>query len=386
MKVLTIGWFIVFTIMGLINLYIFNSYLDIPFKEFRSVKLSVYVGIHLFLGLATIIYFYMFFNGKTDNKFSKGLSNIAGFHIVLSTYVALFYFIYDLVYFTRDKINYPEWLRAFGYNLFFGGFIIFALAGFIAIMGLYNSKKLDIKNYRVEMDKKSSNISSLKAVYLSDGHINTSITKDNIDEVIDKVNSLNPDVVFLGGDFFDEGSTVEDKKVSSKKLGQIKTKYGIFAVEGNHEYKSGDSNILEEMSYLKNEGIIVLSDEVYNTGEFSIIGRKDDEQEKTLDELVEKADRNLPIIFLNHKPKFGETLENDEIELQLSGHTHNGQYMPLEGLNFINRKLRKESVYGHHLEGKLNIIVSSGVGDWGVPIRTGSRREIVDIEIDFVED
>ncbi len=186
------------------------------------------------------------------------------------------YLVHDIVYTTRNLIPYPENLKIFTEKLFFGGFVIFGLAAVISIFSIFNSKMIKTKEYNIQLDKKESILEELNIIYISDGHIGTTLNKDNINKLVEKINKLNPDIVFLGGDYFDEGSTENTKKISSKELSKIKSKYGIYAVEGNHEYKSGDSKINEEMQYFKDVGIKVLQDEVFEIeNKLYIVGRKD---------------------------------------------------------------------------------------------------------------
>ena len=139
------------------------------------------------------------------------------------------------------------------------------------------------------------------------------------------------------------------------------------------------------MNYLKDVGINVLRDEYVKVGEdFYIVGRKDKMgNQKPLDELTVDIDEDLPVILLDHRPDYKETSVNPKISLQLSGHTHSGQYFPIQIFDFLYSKISKQYMYGHHKIGELEHIVSSGVGDWGIPVRMGSKREIVNVKLSF---
>lgn len=385
MKPLTRGWISVFLAMLGINLYIWNQYWQIGFIYSKNLKLSIYLLIHLILVGISIYYFCLFFRGKRNNKKSKILGKISGFYISFIGYSLIFYLIYDLFKLTKNIIAYGQDIENLISKIFFGGFLIFFWAGFLAILSLVNSRRFRIKSYRLNLARKNSNLKSLNLGYISDGHIGISLNVDNIDGLVDSLNNLNLDALLLGGDFFDEGTSGWEKIIVVEKLAQVKSKYGIYSIEGNHEYKSDLCDIEMEMNYFKNMGIRVLGDDaICIDGEFYLIGRRDKKSKKIdLSKITRSMNRNLPTILLEHRPNFRESIREEKVDLQISGHTHSGQFLPMRLLDFIFPKLRGEYIYGYHKIGRLHHIVSSGVGDWGVPIRLASRREIVNIRLEF---
>jgi predicted MPP superfamily phosphohydrolase len=165
-------------------------------------------------------------------------------------------------------------------------------------------------------------------------------------------------------------------------LGRLSAPLGVWAVTGNHEYIGGD---LEEFSKrVEADGIRLLMDEaVLIADAFYVIGRKDrsaarrGEGRKPLGELTEGLDRGLPLIVADHQPFNLEEAEAAGVDLQVSGHTHNGQIWPgplvIKGLY--------ENGYGLLYKGKTAVVVTSGFGTWGPPLRLGTRAEIVFIEL-----
>jgi len=116
---------------------------------------------------------------------------------------------------------------------------------------------------------------------------------------------------------------------------------------------------------------------------FVLIGRDDLSQHrrKALDAILTGIDRNLPLILLDHNPaRMGDALKNN-IDLQLSGHTHNGQIFPL---NLLVRKIY-QLAYGYQKTGNTHYYVSSGLGLWGAPIRIGTQSEIVTIDLQLTQ-
>ncbi len=385
MKAFTLGWAIVYLIILLVNVYIWSKYWSYQFRNNRRPKIFVYFIIHFILVLISIYYFKLFFSGNTTSCLARLLSYIAGFYLTFINYSMLIYLFHDLVYSTRNLFKYPHKIKRFGYMVFFGGFLIFTLASGISVYGIYNADRFVEKKYELKLASKDSGLDNLNIVFLSDGHIGTSLNINNIGELVDRVNEINPDIVLLGGDFFDEGTSEEVKELVAKELGGLVSKYGIFAIEGNHEYKSGNSNIDQQMKYLSDQGIVVLQDKVVLVDQsFYIVGRKDSHgNSKRLEELMKEVDRNLPVIILDHRPTYRETEKFDSIDLQLSGHSHSGQIFPMQIFENISMGFTKTYIYGRTKRGNTSYIVSSGIGNWGIPIRIGSRREIVNVEIDF---
>ena len=158
---------------------------------------------------------------------------------------------------------------------------------------------------------------------------------------------------------------------------------GVYGITGNHEYINGvDSSV----NYMKELKVIPLRDSSITIDNgFVLIGREDRskglKKRIPLKELVQNSEKNLPVILLDHTPfQLEEAMENG-VDLQLSGHTHHGQMFPI---NLITSKIYELS-QGYKKKGKTQYYVSSGVGTWGPPVRTGSRSEIVDIKIKFTK-
>lgn len=219
----------------------------------------------------------------------------------------------------------------------------------------------------------------------SDLHLGTILGRSFLNDLVDKINALKPDIILLAGDIIDEDINPVIKNNVGEELVRLKSKYGVFAITGNHEYIGG---VKTAVQYLTAHGINVLRDRYEKVaGSFYVVGREDrsirqfaGKQRKNLNELLAGIDKSLPIIMMDHQP-FGlnEAFENG-IDLQFSGHTHNGQLWPI---NFIIEKIY-DLAWGYEVRGDTHYYVSCGVGGWGPPIRTGSRPEIINFKINFV--
>ena len=220
---------------------------------------------------------------------------------------------------------------------------------------------------------------------ISDVHMGITIKENGVNKMVNSINKLNPDIVLFCGDIFDESTPTKLKEYSTEAFKNIKSKYGVYDITGNHEYSAGD--LSETISYFEDANIKFLQDESIKIADsFYVVGRNDPanrrvtgQDVKPLEEILKDVDKSLPIIVLNHRPENLEEAETENVDLQLSGHTHKGQIFPGNLVtNYLNEK-----DYGHLKKDNFNLIVSSGYGTWGPPMRIGSKSEIVNIRVNF---
>jgi predicted MPP superfamily phosphohydrolase len=236
----------------------------------------------------------------------------------------------------------------------------------------------------MSIPKKNSKLNSLNVVVASDIHLGTIVSKKQLNAFVEKANALQPDIVLLPGDIFDEDIGPIIKKNLGEDLEKLKSKYGVYAVTGNHEYIGGVESAVE---YMEKHGINVIRDSaVLIDSSFYIIGREDrsvnrfsDKTRKDLFEITKDIDKNYPAILLDHQPFQLNLASENWIDLQLSGHTHHGQLWPL---NYITSAIYEIS-WGYKKIGQTHYYVSSGYAGWGPPVRTGSRTELINIKIRF---
>ena len=262
--------------------------------------------------------------------------------------------------------------------------LIFTLG--LVVFGSINAKNPVVQHYDIKIDKAAGTLERLRVVAVSDIHLGEINHNGTLTKMVDMINGLGPDLVLLPGDIIDEDVGPFIKQNMTATFQQLNPKYGIYAVPGNHEYIGG--SIKDAVALLEAAGIKVLRDSFVKIDDsFYIVGRDDSshphfDSETTLKSLalvLEGADRNLPLILLNHQPKQLDEAEKEGIDLQLSGHTHRGQMFPN---NLITSRIF-EIDWGLLKKGNFHLIVSSGFGTWGPPIRVGNRPEIVDIMITF---
>lgn len=218
-------------------------------------------------------------------------------------------------------------------------------------------------------------------VLASDIHLSAIINRDKLAQYVALINSQNPDIVLLAGDISDRNIKPLIDGRLSELLASITSTYGTYAVTGNHEYYGGDKEAL--YSYYRSSGINMLIDSVafvnVSNGVLNIIGRDDktNHHRKSLSMLLEGVDKKWPVILMDHQPYNFQEAELAGVDLQVSGHTHQGQFWP--GSFFVKKMY--ELSYGYKVRTKTHYVVSSGLGLWGPEFRIGTSSEIVLIHL-----
>lgn len=263
--------------------------------------------------------------------------------------------------------------------------LVFIVVIGLVVYGAYNANQIKEADYRIQIDK-STYLDHLNIVLISDlhlGHINDTAF---LAEVVDRVNGLQPDVVLMTGDIFNGNYyALSNPSQGIELLNNIKSTYGVYACLGNHD---AGRSYEEIVNFIEQSNIKLLNDEhVVIDNQFVLVGRKDSSpigdqgkpREATTD-IMSKIDPNMPIIVMDHQPANMHQYGN-EVDLILSGHTHQGQMFPA---NLITNAMFTVD-YGHYQKDKDSpqVIVTSGVGTWGPPLRIGTNSEIALIEVDF---
>lgn len=230
----------------------------------------------------------------------------------------------------------------------------------------------------VPLDNLPKGLDGFTIAQVSDLHVGPIIDKSYADKVAEIVNGLNADMVALTGDFVD--SSVADIADEVIALNTLRSRHGTYYVTGNHEYYSGAD---EWQAYFKTQGIHVLANEhdiiehngarlvIAGVNDYSTIkiGRSDAcNPEKAL----QGAPADLKKILLAHQPITYTLSESQGVDLQLSGHTHAGQYFPFSMVIRLFQRYYK----GLNRHNNMWIYVNSATGYWGPPLRAGVPGEI----------
>lgn len=247
--------------------------------------------------------------------------------------------------------------------------------------GIYNLHHIKPTSYTLFTDK---DIEPTKIVFLADLHYPTGMTPYSLTKLVSHLEKENPDFYALGGDIVDEFTTKDEMETVFAELGKLSQVAPVYYVYGNHDnqhYSSQPVFTKEEIKKeLEQNQIQVLQDTVVQTDAITLIGREDAEEKdrKSLEELAGPTEDTYKIV-LDHQPiELDNCIQND-IDLQISGHTHRGQIFPLGFLSNLFRV--NEHDYGIKQQEGFTQITSSGVNGWGFPLRTEGKSEYVVIHI-----
>ncbi len=272
--------------------------------------------------------------------------------------------------------------------------IILPLAlGIIGSIGYYNYRNTEITMTKIAIDKKS-NIENIKIAFVADLHLTTTSNKNLFVDMVEKINSQKPDIIIFGGDVL-QNSHTKVKDEYADVFSKLQSTYGTYTVLGNHEYYGSD--VEENIKYLERHNITVLRDEVLKIGGINFIARDDVRRDYTAGErksLQELYDANTisldePIIVIDHNPQSIPESLNSKADIQLSAHTHAGQFFPYN----ILLKMKLANAYGYKKIDTLHTVVTSGVGvgfwkivgPWQMPYRFGTRSEISMVDVNFTK-
>lgn len=194
--------------------------------------------------------------------------------------------------------------------------------------------------------------------------------------MVKKILNEEPDAIFIAGDLYD--GTAIDAERAAEPLNGLTAPHGVYFVAGNHEQFGDDGMYLRAIAAA---GVRVLSNEKVEADGLQIIGvpyrnaTQGGHLASALDSV--RLDRDRASILLTHAPDYPEIAEAAGISLQLSGHTHVGQFIPW---TWMAHRIYRQFVYGLSRIGKMQVFTSSGAGTWGPPLRLGSNPEIVMLE------
>jgi uncharacterized protein len=264
-------------------------------------------------------------------------------------------------------------------------FSIITASGF-TFYGYYVNNKPVINKYSITLPRKTSKLDDLKVICVADIHLKNLTSNLFLERLVGKIKETQPDLLVLPGDLIEAyDNTMKEEKLKKfqELFKEIKPRYGIYSSPGNHD------NFAMEQFY-KNTNIICLPDSVTEIEDkILLIGLKyrDNHEIRLLDSLLNYNTKNLPVILLDHVPYCLDNSVKNNIDIQFSGHTHNGQLWPF---NYLAEAVYDLS-WGYKKIKNTHFFVTCGVQDGflpapqniSLPIRTGSVSEIMEVDIKF---
>ena len=372
-----IGFSIVFSIYAFINYYLFiRGWQALPKNNLIQASYTI---VFLFCSLSFFVV--LAFGEKMPSAFSAIFENIGGFWMIALMYFLLAALFIDLIRLTDHIFGiYPDFIKA-NYPLvkLISLCSVLLVLLVLSVVGYIRFSNPQVVTLNLDIPKNVSHTDNLSIVAATDVHLGDMIRKGRLVEYVKLINDQKPDIILLGGDLFDRNMHTVEEQHMDTVLQKLKAKYGVYAVVGNHEYFG---NVTRAVNYMTKSGIKVLRDDAVTIdNKFVLIGRDDytNRHRKPLKTIISDSDMSLPMILLDHQPfNLAEAVEN-KMDVQISGHTHNGQIYPF---SLIVSKMY-QLAYGYRKMGNTHFYVSSGLGLWGAPIRLGTQSEIVHMNLKF---
>ena len=370
-----------FVVYSLANLYVglrgwqaFHSLPAFPGGHFYSAILSLVAFAYI---LERIV------NGYLPGPLNTLLAVGGGVWMAALYYLTLFCLLIDLI---RMLDRFCRFIPAnWRISPAKAGGIIVAAVTLILAYGAWNATHTVWRSYEISLDKSAGDLSELRIVMASDIHLGKIVDNRRLQYLVDQINARKPDLVLLAGDVIDEdiGHFIDQDMAATFR--QLQSRFGVFAVLGNHEYIGRETEAAIEL--MRSGGITVLRDSYFSVDDrFVIAGRDDWDRErfmgsprKPLEQWLRGIDPTKPLFLMDHQPRELTAALAAGVDLTVSGHTHRGQLFPN---HWLTQRLY-EIDWGYLQKGTLHAVVSSGFGTWGPPIRTNANSEIVEIIVRF---
>lgn len=329
------------------------------------------------------------------------IKRISNYWLGTVLYILLTIAIVDVIRMILKKIDFPGKEVLFSRKGFvvMGTICILVVAGF-SVAGIYGARNIQTTKYEVKVEKKAGDLQSLRVALIADLHLGYSIGTWHMEQMVEKVNALEPDIIVIAGDIFDnEYEALDDPDKLREILSGMRSRYGVYACYGNHDIEekilagftfSGKENKMSDPrmdEFLEKAGICLLRDEgVLIDDAFYLYGRPDYERpgrgittRKSPEEITADLDKDLPVLVIDHEPRELQELADAGVDVDLCGHTHDGQMFP----GNLTIHLFWENPCGYLQKGSMHNIVTSGIGVFGPNMRVGTKSEICDVLINF---
>ena len=375
---MAIFFIIVFTVYFLTNFYLWlKGYRALSGAGFSTTWYTV-----AFLLLASTFIAGKILEHSYTNLFSDILNVIGGFWMAFMLYGFLIWLTADILLLLQKPFHLIPATAIPKMRLWlFAGAVTTTLL--LIVIGFFNAVNPVVKRYDLTAGKSfGKGNEPMSIVAVSDIHLGSIIRRRSMKHLTEMINEEKPDLVLFLGDLIDGsiGPVLRDDLLAYLKLPELP--YGKYAITGNHEFMS---DLKKSIPYIESKGIRVLSDEVVKLDNgLQIIGRTDRTAMQgsgpgraSLDSLLAMTDPGSPVLLLDHQPYDLSALAGTPVDLQLSGHTHNGQMWPFT----IATNRIFELSHGYRKFGNSHVIVSSGFGIWGPRMRIGTRPEILSITL-----
>lgn len=357
-----------FTFMGIVALgswfsfTIFKMYGVFRNPFIYKIILTLYVLLPIIFLITNII-------GRTTySKINSFFYTISAVWIGALLYLFMTAFVLAFLYFFIKTLPIKV--------LFIIGTQLFLLTWCVVIYALYNASMPTVTTFEVVAPRLAPLWSNKKIILFSDTHLGNVRGKQFTQKVVDLVNSQKPDLVLMAGDMIDGPKIPYTDFADPFK--DIRSTYGTYYTPGNHEWYNIEPDIF--LNVMKNITKELIDDKIRVNGtELIGINYAEQTKEGVLSQLKKtKLDKNIPSISIMHDPKYNDLLRENGVDLVVSGHTHCGQFWPL---NYIVKAVYGKKMHGVRQFENSATVTTCGIGTAMVPFRLGNTPEIVVIEI-----
>ena len=367
---------------GGMNFYIIKRIYPIINIFEKDIYSKIFLGIYILLAVS-LIFRFVLMSLEVNSKIKNIVNVISSYWMGIFVYLLLFLVIADLLIFLGIAIKIIP-ISIIKQIRIYTSLSVIIISIILNLIGGFNANQVKETFYNITTSRTIKE-NGIKITLISDLHLGAVNSEKRLEEIIEKINSQESDVLLITGDIFDSDyNSIQNPSRAIELLKSIKTKYGVFACFGNHDA----GKTFDKMeAFIEASNIKVLNDEVVKIdGKFILLGRLDGQPMGSQGGLVRTDinninipnDNNLPVIVMDHNP-LNISEYNNDFDLILSGHTHKGQIWPANIV--INNMYEVDYGYYRKDSNSPQVIVTSGVGTWGMPMRIGSRCEIVTINI-----
>lgn len=354
--------FIFCSVIYYVLLYLFIQFLMRAFQIKRKmIPYGILYGIGIFPLFCLIDYF---FRGNPYFAFMAGIGYILlGFLLYYVLVLLILILIQKCISLIRKKKS-----------SIFRKSTVFIASGcsiVICIIGIICAQVPEYKEYNLDINLKNH----MRITVVSDIHYGATGSMLSLDRMVENINKTNADVVLLVGDVFDNKIKNLNHDYFVNTMNQIKSNYGVYAITGNHEFMTNDLAQIKAF-YEGSQIHLLLDEEVIIDNTFRLLGRIDYRGgRKEVKDVISTS--KLPLIVLDHQPQFYREAQ-EYADLQISGHTHNGQIFPGDWLiSLLNQMAYQSPSDGLHRYDNFILSITRGYGTWGFPMRLTGPSQII---------
>lgn len=372
---------IVTVVFGLVNWYLGWRGWQALTAWFPAADHRIYLALFCLLAFSYLL-------GRAGARFlpsviADSLTIIGSYWMAIMFYGLLILLAVDLVRLADYFIGFLP--AALPWARIAGPAVLLVLAAIVGA-GAWNARHPVVTHYDLQVDKPAvDGRDTLNIVMVSDIHSGLILNNGRLAGLVDMINAQQPDLVVFAGDMIDEDVTVFAEEKMAENFCRIQAPYGVYACLGNHEYYAGPIEDVER--YLQQGHVVLLRNQAQRLAPGLLLAGRNEAgggiegmpgQMALADILSERLENDFTVV-LDHIPSRLAEAEQEGVDLLLCGHTHRGQLWPN---NYITSRIYPLD-YGWYENGPFHVIVSSGFGTWGPPLRLGSQAEIVDITVHF---